>query len=203
MKILDKILPEEKGNRKTFYKILGVLVIGIMLLLTSNTFMTSSKKIISNDNDPVPETSSKTKGTSEFQEEIPFELEMEKRLAGILKKMQGVGEVDVMITTTYGKEIILAEDVTSHASASLEQDKEGGIREVNSHDDQKKIVMQNPASTGGNQPVVIKEKQPEIQGVLVIAEGANHSLVKQSIINATQTLLGIPSHKVTVHTLQN
>ena len=202
MKILDKLFSEEKGSKKNIYKLLGILVAGVMLLITSSTLMGTSKKIINNPAKSKVGPVSKESSTPVLQEDISYELQMEKRLTNILKKMQGVGEVEVMITTTYGKEIILAEDITSHTSATLEQDQEGGLREVNNYDDQKKVVMQNANISSGNEPVVIKEKQPEIQGVLVISEGANHSIVKQSIIEAAQTLLGIPPHRVSVHSLQ-
>ena len=198
MEKLGKLLPEGKADKKTIYKILGVLIAGIMLLIVSSTLKPASKKMTSSSSESklvAPKASSN-------QGEVSYEVQIEKRLKSILKKMQGVGEVEVMITTTYGKEIILAEDVTSHTSATLEQDNEGGTRQVNNYDDQKKVVMQNANITSGSVPVVIKEKQPEIQGVLVISEGANNSLVKQSITEATQILLGIPPHRVTVHPLE-
>ena len=193
MKALDKILPEEADKKKTFYKLLGVLIVGVMLLIVSSTFKSTSKKLTSSPQESQPVTS-KTDQNLERQEEPLYEMKMEARLKNILKKMQGVGEVEVMITTTYGKEIILAEDMTSHQSATLEEDQEGGNREVSSYDDQKKIVMQNANLASGSEPIIIKEKQPEIQGVLVIAEGAASSVVKESITEAAQILLGIPAH---------
>jgi len=202
VKILDKLFSEEKGSKKNIYKLLGILIAGVMLIITSSTLMGTSKKMINNPAGSSVRTVSKESNTPVLQEDISYELQLEKRLTNILKKMQGVGEVEVMITTTYGKEIILAEDITSHTSATLEQDQEGGLREVNNYDDQKKVVMQNASVSSGNEPVVIKEKQPEIQGVLVISEGANHSIVKQSIIDAAQTLLGVSPHRVSVHPLQ-
>lgn len=201
MKALEKILPEETDKKKTFYKLLGVLIVGVMLLIVSSTFKSTSKKLTSSPQGSQLVTS-KVDQNLERQEEAPYEMKMEARLKNILKKMQGVGEVEVMITTTYGKEIILAEDMTSHQSTTLEEDQEGGNREVSSYDDQKKIVMQNANLASGSEPIIIKEKQPEIQGVLVIAEGVASSVVKESITEAAQILLGIPAHRVTVHPLQ-
>ena len=200
MEILGKILPEEKRDKKTIYKLIGVLVGGVLLLILSSTLKSPDLK-------PSSELGQQSLGAdqkarADTQPIDSYEVQMEKRLKSILKKMQGVGEVEVMITTTYGKEIILAEDLTSHGSSTTEEDKEGGTREVNSFDDQKKIVMKNHNVAAGNEPVVIKEKQPVIQGALVIAQGAGNSHVKQSITEATQILLGIPAHRVTVHQLQ-
>ena len=187
-------------GKNTIYKILGLLVTGIVLLIVSNQF----KNPVQGGGKPL-ESKTLVATTNEGKEakgSEPYEVEMEKRLEGILKNMQGVGKVEVMITTTYGKEIILAQDLTSHSTTTVEEDTEGGVREVNSRDDQTKVVMQSLNVAAGNEPVVIKEKQPEIQGVLIIAQGAGNSLVKQSITESAQILLGIPAHRVTVHQLQ-
>ncbi len=200
-KILGRLLPEDKRDEKTIYKILGLLVAGVMLLILSNQFGRLDQKGLKEK--PGPETTITTSvNTLESTDKEPYEVEMEKRLKTILKKMQGVGEVEVMITTTYGKEIILAQDITSQASSTVEKDADGGSREVSNYDDQTKVVTQNQNVASGNEPVVIKEKQPEIQGVLIIAQGAGNSMVKQSISQSAQTLLGIPAHRVSVHQLQ-
>ncbi|HHX62065.1 MAG TPA: stage III sporulation protein AG [Epulopiscium sp.] len=201
MKILGKLLPEDKRDKKTIYKILGLLVLGMMLLIVSSQLKTPDQGVANNTLEP--RTSVAVASSSlEAKDSESYEVEMEKRLKAILKKMQGVGEVEVMITITYGKEIILAQDVTSQTATTVEEDTDGGTRQVSNYEDQAKIVMQNLNVASGNEPVVIKEKQPEIQGVLVIAQGAGNSEVKQSIAESAQILLGIPAHRVTVHQLQ-
>lgn len=191
----------KKLGKKNIYKILGVLVVGVMLLLISSMLKDLDQDPINKTPEP-EDLTQQVNLDQELEERVPYELEMEQRLQSILKKMQGVGQVEVMITTTYGKEIILAQDITSNTSSTTEEDKEGGTRKVSNYDDQAKVVMQNSNGSSGNQPIVVKEKQPEIQGVLIIAEGANKSLVKQSITQSAQTLLGVSPHRVTVHQLE-
>ena len=201
--MLGKILSDEKRDKKTIYKVIGVLALGVMLLIISSMFKDIGQPIVDEGlvnyerKDPNLPNDNKEKEVIES-----YEVQMEKRLVEILQKMYGVGDVEVMVTTTYGREIILAEDITSSSSSTSEEDTEGGSRKVTSYDDQSKVVMKNDHSSTGNEPIVIKEKQPEIQGVLVIAQGAGNSSVKQSITEAAQTLLGIPAHRVTVHQLQ-
>lgn len=199
MKILDKLLPEKQRDKKRIYTILGVLALGIFLM-SGSVFKGQRKEGAQGGVSPQLEANPSVE--AEAGQGISYEAQLEQRLKSILKKMQGVGEVEVMITTTYGKELVLAEDVTSHGSTITEADQEGGTRETNNYDEQKKIVMQNRNVAAGNEPVVIKEKQPEIQGVLVIAQGAGSSSVKQSIIQSAQTLLGVPAHRVSVHPMQ-
>lgn len=197
----DKAKSQEK-DKITLYKIVGVFVLGVILIAISKTFLGTNPKMTNKQQESKTVEVTSSKINNDLEDSTSYEAQMEKRLKNILKKMQGVGQVEVMITTTYGKEIILAEDVTSHTSVTSEEDNDGGTREMSSSDIQKKSVMQNGNVASGNAPVVIKEKQPEIQGALIIAQGAGNSLVKQSISEAAQTLLGIPAHRVTVHQLQ-
>ena len=205
--ILGKLYPEDKKELKTDKKspskVLLLLTIGILLVVGSNMIVGMYKGNRSNNEKNSAISPEKDRAVSQSKESLTYEEQMERRLKSILKKMQGVGEVEVMITTTYGKEIVLAEDVTSHITDTREEDQEGGTREINNSNIQKKIVMQNGNVASGNSPVVVKEKQPEIQGVLVVAQGANNSMVKQAITESAQTLLGIPAHRVTVYQLQS
>ena len=122
---------------------------------------------------------------------------MEERLEAIFSKMEGVGKVEVMLTISYGKEIFLAEDVDSNYSKTNEEDTQGGQREITSEDIQSKTVMQNTGS-GSTEPVILKEKYPEVKGVLILAEGGEDPRVKQQLTAAAETLLGVPAHKVQV-----
>ena len=47
-------------------------------------------------------------------------------------------------------------------------------------------------------PVLIAEKFPEIQGVVIVAEGAGNAAVKLEIIRAVQALLEVPNEKIEV-----
>jgi len=51
---------------------------------------------------------------------------------------------------------------------------------------------------GSSQPIVVKEINPEIKGVIVVAEGARNSKVKLKISEAVQTVLDVPAYRVTV-----
>lgn len=116
------------------------------------------------------------------------EEELEKRLEGILKKVSGVGDVSVMVVYSTGGEKTLA----------FETDEE--IREQtngqNGKDTQEK--KQTQAVLEGDAPVIVKETFPEIQGVIVAAEGAGDAKLKLEIMEAVKTVLGIDSYKVKV-----
>ncbi|MFO7154640.1 MAG: stage III sporulation protein AG, partial [Caldicoprobacter oshimai] len=56
--------------------------------------------------------------------------------------------------------------------------------------------------TGNAKPLVIKEMEPEIKGVIVIAEGAKDIRVKLDLIRAVQTALGVSPQQVEVFEME-
>ncbi|MDD4503497.1 MAG: stage III sporulation protein AG [Clostridiaceae bacterium] len=123
---------------------------------------------------------------------------LEKDLSSILSKIQGAGRVSVMVTLKSGTEIIPAKDESVSDKVTNEKDTSGGTRIINEKTTDDKVVF--TAVQGGNsKPLVIKEINPEIKGVIVVAEGAKDSKIKLKISNAVQTVLDIPAYRVTVY----
>ncbi|HOA80014.1 MAG TPA: hypothetical protein PKK61_02980 [Defluviitaleaceae bacterium] len=191
-KIMEWLKLQEKENKNIIYNIMFFIGIGVLLIILGDTvFNNVPKKIIDKkDNLVINEGNLKEQNKN-------FEDAMEERLEAIFSKMEGVGKVEVMLTISYGKEIFLAEDVDSNYSKTNEEDTQGGQREITSEDIQSKTVMQNTGS-GSTEPVILKEKYPEVKGVLILAEGGEDPRVKQQLTAAAETLLGVPAHKVQV-----
>lgn len=127
-----------------------------------------------------------------------YETALEKKLANMLVKMEGVGSVSVMVTTVSNEEKVLAEDTTSHTQHTEEKDQSGGSRVTENTQLTNDVVLQN-----GNTPYVIKEYAPEIKGVFILAEGAGDSVVKNQMIDAVSRLLAVPVHKISVEKRKN
>lgn len=51
---------------------------------------------------------------------------------------------------------------------------------------------------GGSEPYVTKEMEPEIEGILVIAQGGDKPSVAQNISEAVLALFPIDAHKIKV-----
>ena len=49
-----------------------------------------------------------------------------------------------------------------------------------------------------NEPYVVKTLAPQIEGVLVIAQGAGNGTVSRTIVEIAQALFGVEAHKVRV-----
>lgn len=118
------------------------------------------------------------RSASETQE--TYEEQLEQKFAEVLSRVEGAGNVQVMLTfkDTGRKEV--------------EKD-----REV-SADSRKEETVYEEAGGQKKSPYVSSEKNPQVEGVLVIAEGGDKSKVKEEFIGAAQALFGIEPHKIKI-----
>ncbi|WP_374214233.1 stage III sporulation protein AH [Candidatus Desulfosporosinus nitrosoreducens] len=123
-----------------------------------------------------------------------LEKELENKLKANLSLMDGVGKVQVSVSLSTGLKSEYARNQNVTKNTSKETDKAGGTRETTQVTENNQVVMPN----GTSQPVMVMEDRPEVAGVLVIAEGARDPKVREGIHTAVQTLLNIPSAKITV-----
>ena len=131
----------------------------------------------------------RTQGAS--REEI-----LERRLESILRSVEGVGNVRVMITLASGPQKVYAQNVVQSDSSVSETDSAGGRRE------QRDISGQHTMTTitrdGNQEPVLIREYEPVVEGVIIAAQGANDARIRQELGAAAQTVLGLEAHQVQV-----
>ncbi|EGW36673.1 stage III sporulation protein AH [Desulfosporosinus sp. OT] len=123
-----------------------------------------------------------------------LEKELENKLQANILQMDGVGKVQVSVSFSTGLKNEYARNQNVTRRTSKETDKSGGTRETTEVTENNQVVMPN----GSSQPVMVMEDRPEVAGVLVIAEGARDPKVREGIHTAIQTLLNIPSARITV-----
>ena len=97
-----------------------------------------------------------------------------------------------------GKELVTDKDNSMNDKITNEKDNDGGTRVINESSTNDKTVMVNEQG-GSSKPVVIKEINPEIKGVIVVAEGARNSKIKKKLSEAVQTVLDIPAYLSLIH----
>lgn len=125
-----------------------------------------------------------------------YEKRMEKRLKEILEKVDGVGKVEVMLVLRSSEEKVLRVDLQSRNSITEENEADGTTRKSQSAEESRETVI-----TGSGQdaaPVVEKEIYPEIEGIVILAQGAGDARIKAEISEAAEALFGIPAHKIKV-----
>lgn len=132
---------------------------------------------------------------------LTYEEQLEKRLSAILSQVAGAGRVEVMVTLESRGERIVEKDTPESRKSVEETDSSGGSRTTDEQDWGEETVYYEDGS-GGKSPYVVKELEPNIEGVLVLAEGGDSAVVKQELLEAVQALFPIEAHKVKIMKLE-
>nr|WP_318684775.1 stage III sporulation protein AG [uncultured Acetatifactor sp.] len=126
---------------------------------------------------------------------------LEEKLKNTLSGVSGVGNVQVMITLKSSEELVVEKDTPISRSNTTEQDSQGGSRTQSQVDSSESTVYK----TQGNdsEPYVVKTLLPEVEGVVVVAQGAGSGTVNKSITEIVQALFDLEAHKVKVVKMKN
>lgn len=173
-------------SEKMLIGLVALVAVGISFIYLGKTSTESAQNVQTKTTVPAAATSS-----SKIQ---ILEKEMEDKLQAKILLMQGVGKVSVTVSFATGLKTEYARDANTTKSTTKETDKAGSTRETTAVTDNSEVVM----VSGTSQPVTVVEDRPEIAGVWVIAQGANDPLVREEIHKSLQTLLNIPSAKISV-----
>lgn len=170
-----------------------LLAVGAGVLILIILWPVSSKKDGSTQNSEVHVQTAKSGGEQSLESYIDSQ---EKRLKGVLSKIEGVGDVYVMITAKASKELVVEKDISQENSSVEETDTNGGKRTTNNQTKNESTVTDN--SGGGTSPYVVKSLEPQIEGVAVAAQGADRPEVVSEIMNTVSVLFDVPIHKIKV-----
>ena len=121
---------------------------------------------------------------------------LEMRLTDALSRVEGMGKVQVMITLSASRELVVEREQAVSRSATNEMDSQGGSRVVSQVETGDEVVY---SSWGADsEPYVIKTLPPKVEGVLVVAEGAGSGTINRTVTAIVRALFGVEAHKVSV-----
>jgi stage III sporulation protein AG len=126
-----------------------------------------------------------------------YETYLEERVARALEYVDGAGKVEVLLTLKNTGEKIVEKDTQSSSQKTQEEDSSGGSRTVQDNSNDRTSIYER-ASDGSQTPYVTQEICPEIEGVVVIAQGGDNAVVVQNITEAIQALFGVDAHKIKI-----
>ena len=170
-----------KQSRVTLIMILGlagILLIGISPMLKRNDGTEKSKNY-----------------TESYPSAEEYAAALETRLKDILGKIDGVGEVEVMITLKSGYTYTYAVTEKVDSDVSEEYKSEDQRKTQQKSTTEQNYVMVEGSSSA--QPLVTALNEPEIKGVVVVCTGGGDAKVVAQVTNAVRTALDISSAKIT------
>ena len=118
---------------------------------------------------------------------IEYAKMMEDKLKNLIGKIDGITDVEIMVSVSGGQVIIASNDETKTTKNTKGE-------ETTTVSASPVIIQQN----GDNNPLVIGEISPEIKGVVVVSKCAKDVKIKLSIINVIQTLLDVDESKIVI-----
>ncbi len=151
-------------------KCIVVFVAGILLLVVSCGDLSGDR------DQETPQVSQDVNG----QTESDYRVQMERQVVSLLRKVEGVGEVEVMITLAASKEKVTLKDNESSGENNQEET----------------VLIED--SKDNSSPYVLQEKEPVPEGILVVCQGGGNPAVNREIISAIQVLFHVEAHKIKV-----
>lgn len=168
-------------NEKNKQSLLIIFLAGIVIALI-NSF-SGEGEVIKNTKPLLLEES------IEYSDYTKF---IENKLEEILSKVDGAGDVSVMITLDDEGEKVLSYDYNYSSKETEEADNIGGLRTIKELSESTNTLFSN------NNPVILKENTPKVKGVVIIANGGDNPVIVESFTRVSTSLLDVPAHKVQV-----
>lgn len=179
---------DKKDNKKSIENLVSLAVILVITIIAINYIWKDGKKSNQNSN----KVSTTTNIIEESNEETAVNNDLEARLTDILSNISGVGDVKVLITYAETSEVNPIYNEDSQESVTEETDTSGGKRVISSETNKKEVVYSE------NNIITKSVTSPQIQGAVIIAKGANNSMVKSNIIQAVAAATGLSTYKIQV-----
>ena len=160
------------SEKKSFFqKFKGIknIEIAIALILSAVVLLVFFGSFSSNSTKEVD-------GSYSFAEYVN---KLENKIKSVISKIDGAGDCEVAISFVGGieQEYVFSKESETNGSSVSE-----------------KTVL----TLVSGKPVVLREKMPEVQGVVIVADGADMPSVRLEITKAVQALLKVPNGNIEV-----
>ena len=186
----QQFMNKEGGEKKRRDRWMLLALFGILILVIVWPVGSKSKEA---DNQVSESVAGTEKRTYNYAEQ--YTASMELRLKEILENVDGAGAVQVMITVKNNGEQVVEKD-KSYSESKTIQSGDGGKNTTTANTSRSESTVYDRTDSGS--PYVVKQLEPEIEGVLVAAQGAGDETVVNEITYAVQVLFDVPVHKIKV-----
>lgn len=173
-------------KEKKIENLLTFLVILVVTLIIINNILKDDEKMKNENN-------SNTIKLVKAEESNIEEENLEIRLEKILSQIEGVGEVDVLITYYQTSSINPLYNENTSTSTTKDNSNENNSKITETQSISKEILTDNSSN-----PIIQTTMSPKVEGAVVIAKGASNTTIKANIISAIEATTGVASHKIQV-----
>lgn len=188
----DKLLKKEN---MIVFVLLGILLLVIAIPLDSGKEKKDIKEETKGDESVLEKTQD---NRMDFMDEsMEYCLALEARIEELLSVMDGVGKVQAMVTVSASREMIVEKDEPVNRATVTETDGSGGSRSTNESNFEYETIFATD-SEGNKTPYVVKQIEPQIQGITVVAQGGGNAVVQKNISDVLEALFHIEAHKIKV-----
>ena len=198
----------EKFPKKNMFLIMFLLgaLLFVIVLPTGSSAPTSEKGGL----DENKRKENKNSQTGEYETYI------EEKTSSVLSQVKGAGKVTVMVTLKSNGQKLIEQTLWNNSTVVytiedkqnmemsliaiyLEKEKtsDGNVRK-DSESTSEKISVYEQTADGASVPYVSKELTPEVEGVIVIADGGGDAVVARNLTEAVQALFGVEAHKIKI-----
>ena len=184
-------------KNKTIENLIFFIIILVVTLVLVKYIFSGNKKENKNESYEDAKLVSSNEVISNSETEN-YKESLKNDLINILKKIDGVGDVDVLITYSETSKLVPIYNENSSESKTSEEDASGGSRVVESYDMSKEVITDDSSI-----PITEKVIMPKIEGAIIICEGANNIDVKNNVISAVEAATGLKVHKIQVFEMKN
>ena len=190
-KIKELVSKSDDGNnKKKIENLVFFLIILIVVLVAINLIWKDKKE------DTKSTDSNKKLATQEQSITEQKDNNLCNQLEDILQKINGVGNVKVLITYSQTSQTVPLYNEDSSQKDTQEQDETGGTRKVVETDVKREVIYQE--TNGSKAPITQSTVSPKVEGAIVTAQGATNTNIKADIIQAVEAVTGLASHKIQV-----
>lgn len=116
-----------------------------------------------------------------------YERQLEQRVEDLIRQMDGVGEVEVMVTLADDGERIVAQDSNRKTSSQNKGDETS-----------QEVIVESETVFSGENPYRTKSISPEIRGICVVAQGVGNNETRVRVYEAVQALFSLEAHKISI-----
>ena len=170
---LKRLFGDFKNTDKKLKALICLGLAGVLIIVISEYIPSDDKK-------------SETVNVDYTYEEYVSSLE--DKTEKLISEIDGAGRCSVMITLKNSNESVFAKNSEETSSDS-------------SYSKNSEYVLYD--GQGGDSPILIKQYFPEVQGVAIVCDGADNTVVRENIINSVSSLFSVPVSRITVSKISN